>query len=789
VPQNATILALGDFNGDGKADLATANYSLHSAVSVLLNNGDGTFGAPVSSYPVPLYATRLAVGDFNGDGQLDLAVAQTSFSSDPNAVSILLGHGDGTFAAPVNYPFPGSPSVAAFLAVADINGDGKPDLLVGTSILLGNGDGTFQPPVSVLPPGYSGFLGAVGDFNGDGKPDVVAYSVNAPGTNFDLAVLLGRGDGTFAPPIGINTYGVPLGSLAVADFNGDGRPDLLVGTSILLGNGDGTFGTATTFSTEAVGSLAVADINGDGKPDLIGVNTAGSVSVVFGDGTGRFSSDFSYPVVGRANGAVATGDLTGSGRLSLAVPSIQSGGSQSVSVLLNAPGATTYLEASADRSALGQPVQLTAMVRRDDAPGGPATGSVTFSDGGTVLGAAPLDVAGFAHLTTSAAGVGRRVLVATYGGGTSFPAALGHLGFPGPSTPGVFDPGSGTWYLRNDNSAGPPDAGTFPYGGVGWTPVMGDWNGDGIATVGVVDTTNASGPPCCSFAVWYLRNENSPGAPDASYPYGSPFPSGGTSGGLFLYGMSRWIPVAGDWKGTGHTGIGMFDPSTGTWYLRNEPGPGLPDAGVFQYGGVGWKPVVGDWDGDGTTDIGVVDPNGVWYLRNSATAGAPDYPPFPYGLGSWKPVVGDWDGDGRTGIGVVDPAGVWYLRNGLSAGAPELFPFPYGLGRWVPVAGAYFLPGTPGAPRAVTGPGALAQAVAGSPASPADAGPTAAPPAAPRAATAQSDPTGVPASAGGQQVPAGPSAQPSRPVAARQALLAGRARAAVLDELFAAGLG
>src|SRR5947207_2778144 len=125
---------------------------------------------------------------------------------------------------------------------------------------------------------------------------------------------------------------------------------------------------------------------------------------------------------------------------------------------------------------------------------------------------------------------------------------------------GAFDPTTATWYLRNENSAGGADAGVFVYGGVGWRPVVGDWNGDGVTTVGVVDPNG----------VWYLRNENSAGPPDVAAP--------------FAYGAPGWIPVVGDWNGTGHTGIGMFDPSTGTWYLRNEDSPGPPDAGVFRYG-------------------------------------------------------------------------------------------------------------------------------------------------------------------------------------------------------------
>jgi hypothetical protein len=234
-----------------------------------------------------------------------------------------------------------------------------------------------------------------------------------------------------------------------------------------------------------------------------------------------------------------------------------------------------------------------------------------------------------------------------------------------PQTIGAFDPSSATWYLRNSNTAGAPGAGTFQYGGVGWLPVTGDWNGDGVTTVGVVDPN----------AVWYLRNENSAGAPDVA-----PFP----------YGLPGWVPVTGDWSGSGRTGIGMFDPGTGTWYLHNSDSPGSPDF-VFQYGAPGWIPVVGDWDGNGTTTVGVFDPaTGTWYLRNSNSAGAPDAGTFAYGLGFWTPVVGDWTGKGTTGIGIVDPTtNTWYLRGSPSAGIPDAGTFSYGAPGWRPLTGTW----------------------------------------------------------------------------------------------------
>jgi cyclophilin family peptidyl-prolyl cis-trans isomerase len=234
-------------------------------------------------------------------------------------------------------------------------------------------------------------------------------------------------------------------------------------------------------------------------------------------------------------------------------------------------------------------------------------------------------------------------------------------------TVGAFDPSSATWYLRNSNSAGAPDAGTFAYGTPGSWGVTGDWDGNGSSTVGVVDPKSMT---------WYLRNSNSAGAPDA---------------GTFAYGAPGWIPVVGDWNGDGHTGIGAYDPSTATWYLRNEANAGAPDAGVFRYGVAGWLPVVGDWTGQGQTTIGVVDPTSMtWYLRNQNSAGAPDAAVFRYGSPGWVPVVGDWNGDGTTTVGVVDPrTETWYLSNSNSVGGADAGKFAYGAAGWFPVVGAW----------------------------------------------------------------------------------------------------
>lgn len=275
--------AVGDFNGDGKLDIAVINTG-SGGVSILLGNGDGTFQPAVNS-SASGSPTFLAVGDLNGDGKLDLAMANGS----ANTVSVLLGNGDGTFQAPVQYSVGAS---AGYVAVADFNGDGKLDLLafsggtVGTvSILLGNGDATFQPAVITSVPAsnqgwfVSPFV-AVADFNGDGHLDVAAAqaSGNIERIHGGVIILLGNGDGTFQSASSVDIPDLlRAGNVTTGDFNRDGKADLavtaLTGTFVALGNGDGTFSLAAARYGFADSSLAVADLNSDGNLDLIALNT------------------------------------------------------------------------------------------------------------------------------------------------------------------------------------------------------------------------------------------------------------------------------------------------------------------------------------------------------------------------------------------------------------------------------------------------------------------------------------------------------------------------------------
>jgi hypothetical protein len=443
----AISVVVADVNGDGKPDLLVANSS-SSTVGVLLGNGDGTFQTAVSYGSGGVLPSSVVVADVNGDGKPDLLVTNVcvdSYCTSNSSVSVLLGNGDGTFQAAVTYGSGGW--YADSVAVADVNGDGKPDLVVGNAcvdagcasgtvgVLLGNGDGTFQTAVSYGSGGYSGAIVAVADVNGDGKPDLLVANYCGSGClNGTVSVLLGNGDGTFQRAVTYGSGAFEAYSLAVADVNGDGKPDLVVsnacqsseyGTcnsssevSVLLGNGDGTFQTAVSYDSgesgsgygEGAYSVAVADVNGDGKADLIVINQGNNVGVLLGNGDGTFQSAVTYGSGGNAYG-VAVADVNGDGKPDVVVAN---SGSETVGVLINISKATTTtaLASSVNPSVQGKPVTFTAVV---SSLAGTPTGKVQFLNGAKVLAMLKL-TSGSAKYTTSKLPPGASSITAVYEG-------------------------------------------------------------------------------------------------------------------------------------------------------------------------------------------------------------------------------------------------------------------------------------------------------------------------------------------------------------------------------------
>jgi hypothetical protein len=370
-----TLLS-GDFNNDGKADLAGFMPSAGDAITTYLGNGDGTFQGSIQSPTLP-QPLSLAAGDLNGDGNLDLAITSGPGCDCNEQISTLLGDGTGRFSMISQYSLPfGHP----FPVLADMNQDGILDAVVGNEyggfysgfdILLGNGNGSLQSPKHyIFPPSNTAPNSmVVADLNADGKPDVVGGLGNGI-----VEVFINKGKNQFAPPVFyyLNSFapGGPLPYLVAGDFNGDGKIDIAVGgVSILYGNGDGTFQPAVDLiphpQDESV--LLTGDFNSDGAPDL----------------------------------AIARSRTS------------------TITVLLNVHGASAVLSSSPSVAAPNQPVTLIATIGPSIKTAGVPAGAVIFKEGNVDLGFGRL-LGNKAQFTTSFSTLGTHLISGIYSGDSYF---------------------------------------------------------------------------------------------------------------------------------------------------------------------------------------------------------------------------------------------------------------------------------------------------------------------------------------------------------------------------------
>lgn len=584
-----------DFNGDGKLDLAT-NGGINS-VYIFLGNGAGGF-APSVAYPVGLTVTKLESADFNSDGKLDLAVFSLSGSSPDYQVdvSILNGDGMGGFGAATTYNV-STIGFSDYIAIADFNGDSKPDVAVTVSrpqgqsvitVLLNNGAGVFITPMhSNLGTDNASHIVA-GDFNSDGKQDAAIAS------GVSVLLVAGNGIGGFGPPVTVTQAPFGAIALAAADFNADGKLDLVVSwntshSRVLLNDGIGNF---TSVIVIAIGhSLAIGDFNGDGKQDVIIGH-----QVFLGNGAGGF-----------INGGTVTPTHPGSDNYRVYGGDFNNDGRRDVVIITNK--VTVYPNLCGE---LFSPSDYDGDGKADAVVWRPSNGNWLYR--------------------RSSSGV---VETVQWGLGS-----LGDIPVPGnydsdiKTDIAVFRPSNGTWYIRNssDNSFR-----AVQWGLVGDKPVPADYDGDRLTDIAVFRPTDGN---------WYVLL------------------SSNNSFVAYNFGISEDRPVPADYDGDDKADIAVFRPSNGYWYIQRSS----DNAFLYYNWGLSTDvPVPADYNGDGRAEIAVYRHSINNWITREANGEAFFFPSNMTG-NSIVPQPADYDGNGRMDRVAWRPSdGFWYEPLSLSA--------------------------------------------------------------------------------------------------------------------------
>jgi len=581
-------VAVGDFNGDGKLDFATANLGGKN-VTRLLGNGDGTFGAPLTVFTSPTASAPAAIvaADFDGDGKLDLAVA----NGNDDKIYVLRGNGDGSFVTSSQPSALDASSVFHTIAVGDFDGNGKLDLAItnstakNVSILLGNGDGTFT--ASTLPiPNFALSIVAA-DFDGDGKLDLAIADAST------VWIFPGLGDGTFDAGIDIQQGSTPI-FLAVGDFNRDGVPDLAIASNsskkvfIRLGTGHlalgaASFAAATNFNAPSTPQfISSADFNGDGKLDLA-VTFGGAAFVVRGQGDGTFTGGKSFAV--RSGLFSAAGDFNGDGRPDLLVANFRS---VNVSLLLNASAFNFG----------GDLAPKTDFALTADAVLDPATdplGIVTAdfnNDGKLDLAVANSGTNNVSILLGSGTGSFTLASASPFDAGTGAAAvAAGDFNGDGVLDLAVANSGAGTVSIFIGNGDGSFAAASTPTVTVGSAPVaiaVGDFDGDGKQDLSVAN----SGDDSVSILL---------GNGDGTFTVGATPATGAGPHGIIAADFDRDgeldLAVANETDGSVSILLGN---GTGTFAAKSDFAADTGSVAV----------AAGDFDGDGILDLAVANSGG-----------------------------------------------------------------------------------------------------------------------------------------------------------------------------------
>jgi hypothetical protein len=690
-----TNIAVGDVDGDGDSELlwgagASSSGEDHLYIAnwqtrqITWQNIhlDGPFIGP-------------EIGDLDGDGREEIVVISTSSDSGYSSGLILVFDAITRGLRAISGPTMGGLGWTGIhdLRLRDVNGDGKLEILVAASftydgvieIYSFDATNTFTRTWinSTRPSNGSFYCVDAADIDNDGDMEIIG---GAGGYLYVYSYATGNEEWHT-----LYLRGVPT-ALAIADANQDGTKEIIG----MVNDSDVYIFDGSSRSLEAIltgpfTSMRVQNVTG--VLSIVLGNSAGDL-IMYSYSSGSYSETYrerlvttsvdGFTIDSQDRVWIGTAESYGSPgtlkevTLAGSILATYSGYGSAFGLRTAFVPASLMFFTTGSYSLVGFPTcsaSLSATSQTFGSAGG--TGSVAVT---TTCDWAAISNVDWIIITSGGSGTGDGLLNYSVSANSGSSPRTGTMMIAGQTftvnqttgsaTIGLYAPSGGAFFLRNSNSTGVADI-AFTYGpaGLGFLPIVGDWNGDGADTIGLYNPTSGS---------FFLKNANSTGVADVSFAFG---PAG-----------AGWIPLVGDWDGNGVDTIGLYNPTSGTFFLKNSNSTGVADVS-FAYGpsGAGWIPIVGDWDGNGTSTIGLYNPTaGTFFLRNTNSTGIANLS-FAFGPGGagWKPVIGDWNDDGTDTIGLYNPsASAFFLRNSNSSGVADVsFAYgPAGAG-WTPLVG------------------------------------------------------------------------------------------------------